>query len=80
MAALIQSIQDTLLILILQKVMETKLIVALNSDAWLEKKKGKFFMPFDERKVIVESIKFVDEVIGFKDDTQGLLYQCIRRN
>ena len=48
-----------------------KLIVALNSDAWLEKKKGKFFMPFDERKVIVESIKFVDEVIGFEDDDKG---------
>jgi len=48
-----------------------KLIVALNSDAWLEKKKGKFFMPFDERKAIVESIKFVDQVIGFKDDAKG---------
>ena len=48
-----------------------KLIVALNSDAWLEKKKGKFFMSFDERKAIVESIKFVDEVIGFKDDNKG---------
>jgi cytidyltransferase-like protein len=48
-----------------------KLIVALNSDAWLEKKKGKFFMPFGERKVIVESIKFVDEVIGFEDDYKG---------
>ena len=48
-----------------------KLIVALNSDAWLEKKKGKFFMPLDERKAIVESIKFVDQVIGFKDDTKG---------
>jgi cytidyltransferase-like protein len=48
-----------------------KLIVALNSDVWLEKKKGKFFMPFDERKVILESIKFVDEVIGFEDDNKG---------
>tara|TARA_Y100000385_G_scaffold20276_1_gene20039 strand:+ start:121 stop:888 length:768 start_codon:yes stop_codon:yes gene_type:complete len=48
-----------------------KLIVALNSDAWLEKKKGKFFMPFDERKAIVESIKFVDEVISFEDDAKG---------
>ena len=48
-----------------------KLIVALNSDAWLEKKKGKFFMPFDERKAIVESIKFVDEVISFEDDRSG---------
>ena len=33
-----------------------KLIVALNSDTWLEKKKGKFFMPFDERKAIVLSL------------------------
>ncbi|MDC1187998.1 adenylyltransferase/cytidyltransferase family protein [Gammaproteobacteria bacterium] len=48
-----------------------KLIVALNSDSWLEKKKGKFFMPFDERKAIVESIQFVDEVISFKDDAKG---------
>ena len=48
-----------------------KLIVALNSDAWLKKKKGKFFMPFNERKAIVESIKFVDEVIGFEDDGKG---------
>ena len=48
-----------------------KLIVALNSDSWLEKKKSKFFMPFDERKAIVESIQFVDEVVGFKDDSIG---------
>ena len=48
-----------------------KLIVALNSDSWLEKKKGKFFMPFSERKVILENLKYVDEVIDFKDDEIG---------
>ena len=48
-----------------------KLIVALNSDSWLEKKKGKFFMPFHERKSIVEAIKYVDEVISFDDDDKG---------
>ena len=48
-----------------------KLIVALNSDAWLERKKGKFFMPFNERKAIVGSIKYVDEVIDFEDDKKG---------
>ena len=26
-----------------------KLIVALNSDEWLERKKGKYFMPYQER-------------------------------
>ena len=48
-----------------------KLIVALNSDAWLEKKKGKFFMPLNERKSIVEAIKYVDEVISFEDDEKS---------
>ena len=48
-----------------------KLIVALNSDAWLEKKKGKFFMPFIERETIVKSIIYVDEVISFDDDSKG---------
>lgn len=48
-----------------------KLIVALNSDNWLINKKGKFFMPFDERKKIIENIKNVDCVIDFEDDDSG---------
>ncbi len=44
-----------------------KLIVALNSDAWLTRKKGQPFMSFDERKEILENLKAVDEVIGFFD-------------
>ena len=48
-----------------------KLIVALNSDKWLEKKKGKFFMPFSERCSIISSISYVDEVIDFNDDHMG---------
>jgi len=42
------------------KVYGEKLIVALNSDDWLVEKKGKFFLPFAERKIILESLKFVD--------------------
>tara|TARA_X000000950_G_scaffold288894_1_gene408153 strand:+ start:4710 stop:5483 length:774 start_codon:yes stop_codon:yes gene_type:complete len=48
-----------------------KLIVALNSDDWLVSKKGKYFMPFDERKAIIENLKVVDSVIDFKDDEHG---------
>ena len=48
-----------------------RLIVALNSDDWLIKKKGKYFLPFFERKNILESISYVDEVISFKDDELG---------
>lgn len=48
-----------------------KLVVCLNSDAWLIEKKGKFFLPFEERQSIVSSLKLVDEVIGFEDDDLG---------
>ena len=48
-----------------------KLIVALNSDRWLENKKGKFFMPFEERKTIIENLVSVDDVIDFQDDAAG---------
>jgi cytidyltransferase-like protein len=48
-----------------------KLIVALNSDAWLVNKKGKFFMPFLERKAIVENLACVDLVVDFEDDELG---------
>jgi cytidyltransferase-like protein len=48
-----------------------KLIVALNSDDWLINKKGKFFMPFEERKAIIENLSCVDSVISFEDDDKG---------
>ncbi len=47
------------------------LIVALNSDEWLVRKKGKPFMSFKERKKIIESLVMVDRVIDFEDDTSG---------
>ena len=45
-----------------------KLIVGLNSDKWLTRKKGKPFMEFEERKIIIENLKMVDKVIPFNDD------------
>ena len=47
------------------------LVIALNSDEWLRQKKGKEFMPFQERKSILENLKNVDEVLGFEDDKLG---------
>ena len=52
------------------------LIVALNSDDWLVNKKGKFFMPFEERKAIIEGLSSVDSVIHFDDDEEGKCHQC----
>lgn len=44
------------------------LVVGVNSDAWLTRKKGRPFMPFEERCAIIKEIKCVDEVIGFNDE------------
>ena len=43
-------------------------IVGLNSDSWLIRKKGKPFIPWDERKEILEAIRYVDYVYSFNDD------------
>ena len=42
-------------------------VAGLNSDEWLIRKKGKFFMPFVERKEILESIRYIDLVKSFND-------------
>ena len=39
-----------------------KLIVVLNNDEQTKLKKGKPFMPLEDRKIILESIKYIDEV------------------
>ena len=54
------------------------LIVALNSDEWLIKKKGKEFMPFEERKVVLENISCVDKVISFEDDDLGSCINALK--
>ena len=40
-----------------------KLIVILNDDEWIMRKKGYIFMPQNERKELLENIRSVDEVI-----------------
>ena len=47
-----------------------RLVVILNSDAFLLRKKGFVFMPFAERKELLEGISGVDEVIASIDDDQ----------
>ena len=42
-------------------------IVLLNSDEWLCRKKGKNFMDFKTRKIIAENLKGVIDVIAFDD-------------
>ena len=47
--------------------MGDKLVVLLNSDKWLQRKKGSHFMPFSERAAILKALEFVDEVQSFDD-------------
>jgi len=44
------------------------LVVGVNSDAWLERKKGRSFMPLNERVNIIQHLTMVNKVIHFDDD------------
>ena len=46
------------------------LVVGINSDNWLLNKKKYFFMPYLERKSIIENLKEVSEVIEFNDSIE----------
>ena len=62
------------------KQLGNKLIVGVNSDEWLTRKKGKAFMPFDERIEIIKGLSVVDDVISFddSDDTAcGAIYKTL---
>jgi D-beta-D-heptose 7-phosphate kinase/D-beta-D-heptose 1-phosphate adenosyltransferase len=45
------------------RVLGDKLIVIIMDDAWLKRKKGYIFMNQNERKEVIESIRWVDEVV-----------------
>ena len=50
------------------KTLGDMLIVGLNSDDWLVRKKGAAFMPWNERLCIINNLSMVDEVYTFDDD------------
>ena len=54
------------------------LFVGLNSDEWLTRKKSKPFMPFEERKMVLNQFKDVLCVIGF-DDSDGSACDAIQK-
>ena len=44
------------------------LIVGINSDEWLARKKGRAFMPWQERLCVLNNLASVDEVYTFDDE------------
>lgn len=57
------------------------LIVGINSDAWLERKKGRAFMTMVERREIIKNLKSVDATIPVEDDDDSAceLLELIKR-
>ena len=54
------------------------LIVGVNSDEWLRRKKGQEFMPWEERATIISALHNVDRVINF-DDSDNSAKDAIRK-
>ena len=48
--------------------MGDRLIVGVNSDDWLTRKKGRYFMPQKERSTIVGALEVVDQVVPMTSD------------
>lgn len=55
-----------------------RLIVGLNSDDWLTRKKGRPFMPWVERAAIINALSVVDQVIDY-DDSDNSSCNAIRQ-
>ena len=53
------------------------LVVGVNSDSWLRRKKGHEFMPSHERVQIIENLRMVDHCILF-NDTNDHAIEAIR--
>lgn len=53
------------------------LVIGANSDAWLQRKKGRAFMPLRERTTILRAMRGVDHVIDF-DDADGSAKNAIK--
>lgn len=60
------------------KALGDMLIVGINSDEWLIRKKGRPFMPWVERNVIVANLDPVDATLLF-DDSDGSAVDAIRK-
>lgn len=43
------------------------LVVGINSDDWLTRKKGRPFMRWEDRAAVVKNIKYVDHIVRFND-------------
>jgi len=61
------------------KALGDELIVMLNTDAWLMRKKGYIFMKFEERREIIEGIRYVDKVVPYEELESGSVAKTLEK-
>lgn len=61
------------------KALGDELVVILNSDEWLSRKKGYVFMPYADRKEIIESIRYVCKVIPYVKHESGSVAKTLEQ-
>ena len=64
--------------MIQEAAMEGNVIVVINSDEWLIRKKGFYFMTWEERAEIIRGIRGVIDVAAV-DDSDGTVCEAIKR-
>ena len=55
------------------------LLVGINSDEWLERKKGKYFLDYKERAAVIKALYMVSDIIDF-DDSDDTAIDAIKKN
>ena len=56
------------------------LVVGLNTNEWLTRKKGQYFLPWIERADIIRHLDMVDAVVSWEDDDDsacGAIAKCL---
>ena len=56
------------------------LVVGINTEEWLTRKKGQYFQSWVERAEIIRHLEMVDAVISWEDDEQGSACGAIEKS
>ena len=54
------------------------MLVGINSDEWLERKKGKYFLDYKERAAVIKALYMVSDIIDF-DDSDDTAIDAIKK-
>jgi cytidyltransferase-like protein len=55
-----------------------KVIIGLNSDEWLTRKKGSFLLPYAERRAVASNLSYIHSVLPDWDDSDGSACSAIK--